>query len=275
VLDTSHGADYFRRWHRNKENSGGLLVHKSTHHFDLINWWVDSYPQRVFAMGELKFYGQKNANARGQRYDYDRYTAQEKAKGDPFRLALDDDPITAQLYLEAEKDSGYIRDRNVFNPDITAEDTMAVTARYRNGVLFNYSLIAYCPWEGFRVSVTGDKGRIELYDKHGAHILPDPSGAKPAPEPGFKEELRVFPMFGEPYEVEIPKAEGGHGGGDPILLEQLFSPHPPADPYNRAASHLDGAASILMGISANESIRTGEPVNCDDLLKLPEKNAGK
>src|SRR5690606_15388009 len=33
VLDTFHGADYFRRWHREKDKSGGLLVHKATHHF--------------------------------------------------------------------------------------------------------------------------------------------------------------------------------------------------------------------------------------------------
>ena len=37
MLGTDHGSDYFRRWHRQKENSGGLLVHKATHHFDLIN----------------------------------------------------------------------------------------------------------------------------------------------------------------------------------------------------------------------------------------------
>jgi predicted dehydrogenase len=37
MLDTRHGADYFRRWHREKANSGGLMVHKATHHFDLIN----------------------------------------------------------------------------------------------------------------------------------------------------------------------------------------------------------------------------------------------
>ncbi|MHC4884434.1 MAG: Gfo/Idh/MocA family protein, partial [Planctomycetota bacterium] len=30
MLNTSHGADYFRRWHRNKVNSGGLMVHKAT-----------------------------------------------------------------------------------------------------------------------------------------------------------------------------------------------------------------------------------------------------
>lgn len=38
MLDTSHGADYFRRWHRDKTKSGGLLVHKASHHFDLVNW---------------------------------------------------------------------------------------------------------------------------------------------------------------------------------------------------------------------------------------------
>jgi len=30
LLDTSHGADYFRRWHRDKRNGGGLMVHKAT-----------------------------------------------------------------------------------------------------------------------------------------------------------------------------------------------------------------------------------------------------
>ncbi|HYY28187.1 MAG TPA: Gfo/Idh/MocA family oxidoreductase [Chthoniobacterales bacterium] len=45
LLDTNHGADYFRRWHREKPNSGGLMVHKATHHFDLINWWLDTTPE--------------------------------------------------------------------------------------------------------------------------------------------------------------------------------------------------------------------------------------
>ena len=53
VLDTRHGADYFRRWHREKQNSGGLLVHKASHHFDLVNWWIASTPTRVFASGGL------------------------------------------------------------------------------------------------------------------------------------------------------------------------------------------------------------------------------
>ena len=54
ALDTVHGADYFRRWHRDKKNSGGLLVHKSSHHFDLVNWWIGDVPARVYARGGLQ-----------------------------------------------------------------------------------------------------------------------------------------------------------------------------------------------------------------------------
>ena len=56
---------------------------------------------------------------------------------------------------------------------------------------------------------------------------------------------------------------------DPVMLDQLFSPAPPPDPYRRAASHLDGAASLLMGFAANESIRTGQAVRTADLFRLP------
>ena len=47
LLNTLHGADYFRRWHSNKDISGGLMIHKATHHFDLVNWWLGARPVRV------------------------------------------------------------------------------------------------------------------------------------------------------------------------------------------------------------------------------------
>ena len=40
-IDTYHGSSYFKRWNRSREISGGLSIDKSTHHFDLINWWLD------------------------------------------------------------------------------------------------------------------------------------------------------------------------------------------------------------------------------------------
>lgn len=269
VLDTSHGADYFRRWHREKDKSGGLLVHKATHHFDLINWWIDSVPETVYAMGDLKFYGRAAAEQRGESYSYDRYTGSADAEGDPFAYVLASS-LAKSLYADAEADSGYIRDRNVFGDNVTIEDTMSITARYRSGALLSYSLLAYSPWEGFRISITGDKGRIEAYEEHGSHIIEGQSDEElaAAQNRGLEHSIRVFPMFGVPHDVAIQEAEGGHGGGDPVLLEDIFSPSPPPDPYHRAATHIDGASSILLGISANESIKTGQPVQCNDLVPI-------
>jgi predicted dehydrogenase len=278
VLDTFHGADYFRRWHREKDKSGGLLVHKATHHFDLINWWLQSYPQEVFAFGDLLFYGRENAAARGEHYDYDRYTGQAAATRDPFALRLDTNPTMKALYLAAEPETGYLRDRNVFGDNISAEDTMSVTARYRNGTLLTYSLLAYSPWEGYRIAITGDKGRLEvdLTEQVGRTFVAGqeetpvfaPSDPEIVQQFGGRQ-IRLFPMFGRPYEVEIPESKGGHGGADPVMLEQIFSPNPPEDPFARAASHIDGAASILLGIAANESIATQRLVKVDELLQLP------
>ena len=272
MLDTSHGADYFRRWHREKKNSGGLLVHKATHHFDLVNWWIDSYPQQVFAMGELKFYGRDNARARGEQYGYERYTGIPEAANDPFALFLDEKNVFRGLYLDAEAETGYIRDRNVFGAPITTEDTMNVTARYRNGTLLSYCLIAYSPWEGLHVAITGTKGRIEMdIAENVSHLFTDGEAETAAASKGtFKTtRIRVYPMFGQAYDVNVPVGEGGHGGADPVLLEQLFSSKPPSDPFNRAASHIDGAASVITGIAANESIKTGQMIRVDDLFVLP------
>ena len=269
VLDTSHGADYFRRWHREKEHSGGLLVHKATHHFDLVNWWIDSYPRQVFALGDLLFYGAANAEARGEHYSYTRYTGEDAAKDDPFALRLDDKEAYAGLYLAAEAETGYIRDRNVFGEPITAEDTMTVTARYANGVLLSYCLVAYAPWEGLRIAVTGTRGRLEMdVTETISHLKPDSASAA-ASKGAFKQTaIRVFPMFGEGYEVEAPVAKGGHGGADPLMLKDLFSPDPPPDPLKRAATYIDGAASILVGIAANMSIESGELVDVGELYEL-------
>ena len=270
VLDTRHGADYFRRWHREKQHSGGLLVHKASHHFDLVNWWVDSRPKQVFAMGDLLFYGKANAVARGESYAYARYTGADQAKDDPFALFLDKRADFKALYLDAEGETGYIRDRSVFGEPVTIEDTMNVTARYRNGLLLSYSLIAYAPWEGLRVALTGSKGRLEMDVTENVTHLNAASASTAASKGAFKQSIiRVFPMFAEPYEVAVPTAAGGHGGADPLMLEDIFAARPPADPYRRAASHIDGAAAALVGIAANLSMASGELIDLDDLFSLP------
>lgn len=265
LLNTEHGADYFRRWHRNKVNSGGLLVHKSTHHFDLVNFWLNSYPKTVFAFGDLNFYGMKNAEKRGVTDFYYRSTGSPAAKDDPFAIDLNSNEELRELYLKAEADSGYIRDRSVFSDDISIEDTLGVTVKYQSGTILTYSLNAYMPWEGFNISFNGSKGRIEMKVVEKSYI--NAGGDKENEGALEVKSIMVYPMFDAPYEVAIEDGEGGHGGGDPILLNELFgvADH---DPFNRAASHIDGAMSILTGVAANRSIASGLAVQIKDLIDL-------
>ena len=113
LLDTVHGADYFRRWHRQKANSGGLMVHKSGHHFDLVNWWLNAQPVTVGAMGRLAFYGEENGRRHGWARDYERARGSQEAKNDPFALDLEADETLKSIYADAEKEDGYHRDQNV------------------------------------------------------------------------------------------------------------------------------------------------------------------
>lgn len=262
MLDTSHGADYFRRWHRDRAMSGGLLVHKASHHFDLVNWWLGSLPSTVFALGELAFYGRKAAEGRGETYSYRRYAG--GPDGDPFRLDLKGNEMLKGLYLEAEDETGYVRDLNVFSEGISIDDTMVLSARYGTGALLSYSLVAYSPWEGVRVSITGNKGRLELYERHSSNSIVDTAAGSGDEEADseVKRELTLFPMFSDPVAVDLGAGKGSHGG-DGFMLAELFGGSEAERSMHRA-SHKDGAAAALMGIAANESIARGHEVSIEE-----------
>jgi predicted dehydrogenase len=273
LLDTRHGADYFRRWHRDKRNNGGLIVHKATHHFDLVNWWIDSTPQTVFGFGDLRFYGQANATARGEPRSYSRAHGSAEARKDPFALHLEDNAELRELYLNAEHEDGYFRDQCVFGEGITTEDDMAVVVRYASGATMSYHLTAYAPWEGYRVMFNGTKGRLEFEMEESGYAEADVPGA-PLPPVGAvvrdtKESARLLvrPHWQKPYEVPISAgAVEGHGGGDARMLAELFGPPAGPDPLRHAATYIDGAHSILTGIAASLSFGSGQPVHIRDLV---------
>ncbi|WP_309380156.1 Gfo/Idh/MocA family oxidoreductase [Cerasicoccus frondis] len=266
LLDTRHGADYFRRWHRDKRNSGGLMVHKATHHFDLVNWWLGSEPKVVFGLGQLGFYGRANGEKYGNYRPYYRASGSEAAKDDPFAKTMDDHANLKGLYLDAEHLDGYIRDQNVFGDGISIEDTMNVNVLYQNGAQMSYSLTAFSPWEGYRVAFNGTKGRIELDELESSYISAGDSHISDGCT--HSTRLTLMPLWEKPTHVEFPQGEGGHGGGDINLLADLFAPQKSKDPLGRAAGFRDGAMSILTGIAANQSFATGQAVQVKDLVQL-------
>jgi predicted dehydrogenase len=270
LLDVRHGADYFRRWHRDKAHSGGLLVHKSGHHFDLVNWWLGAEPVEAYAQGRLFFYGE-NGKRHGYARDYERAHGSPAAEGDPFALDLAGNPRMRALYLDAEAEDGYLRDRNVFAPGISIEDDLSVLVRYDTGATMTYHLTAYAPWEGYRLMVNGSKGRLELEVVESDHV--SPAAATDVKQGGAGVEagsvtLTLRPYWAPPTPVELkPHERGGHGGADRRMAAVLLGGA--EDPMHRSATARDGALALLTGLAANRSLETAGPVRVTDLLDLP------
>lgn len=271
MLDTTHGADYFRRWHRDKANSGGLLVHKSTHHFDLINWWLSTVPVQVYAQGKRSFYTPATADRYGLTQRTERCHTCPHKPDCAYALDMAGNEGHRTLYLDCEKYDGYLRDKCVFSPDMNIEDTMNVVVEYASGATLSYSLNAFMPWEGYHVVFNGAKGRLEHKCEETVYVNGD--GTVPGALNKEGTWTRIYPYFEPAYEVDIWEAEGGHGGGDELLLADVFRPGSEPDPYLRAADHRAGAYSIMTGVAANRSIQTGAPVRVDSLvlgLEMPD-----
>ncbi len=252
-LDTSHGADYFRRWHAYERHSGSLFVHKATHHFDLLNWYLDSDPESVSAQAALLHYG-ANGAFRGARCKTCAHTAECD-----YYLDLAADPFLDDLYEDPSAIDGYHRDGCVFREDIDIPDTMTAAIRYANGVQVSYSLNTLMPIEGHHIAFNGARGRIELrqYEK------------QPWATPDSDEILlvRSFPAAGEPAfeRITVPHAPGGHYGGDNLMRNMMFLPDTP-DPLRQRAGSRAGAVSVLCGIAALQSARSGAAVRLDALM---------
>ena len=273
-LNTYHGASYFRRWHGLRQAGGTLWVHKATHHFDLLNWWLDSDPQEVFAYGALEHYG-SNGPFRGNNCRDCAHTKDCK-----FYWDITKSEHNMKLYVENEKYDGYIRDNCLFRPEINIYDKMSAQIKYANDVVVNYSLTTYSPFEGWRVAFNGKDGRIEAWLDipwmEDAGVDQAELHAKEMDQAG-KEKQQFRPMIlhknWNKYEtVQVPYERGGHGGGDSRLHDKIFKNPDNPDPMKHSAGIRDGAMSILIGVAARKSIESGHPVRIAELTDLEPRS---
>lgn len=249
-LDIYHGASYFRRWHGFKQFSGSLLVHKATHHFDLMNWWLSAEPVEVNAYGALRKYGH-NGTFRSARC----MSCPFKDKCEFFWDITTNDHLM-NLYVNAESEDGYLRDACVFRKKINIWDTMNVQVQYHNRVTMSYSLNAFMPYEGYFVGFNGTRGRLDARVYHN--------------QPWKAENMadfRITHNFGKTKTFGLSSGGSGHWGADQIMQDQIFR-NPGPDRLERGAGSRDGALSILIGIAARRSIEQERPFKIEELVKI-------
>ena len=271
-LNTYHGASYFRRWHGLRDKSGTLLVHKAAHHFDLLNWWIDSEPVEVHAYGGLEKYGSNNA-FRGERCMGCPHT--ERCD---FHWDMSKDERMTSLYHANERYDGYIRDKCLWRHEIDIFDKMSVQIRYANDVQVSYSLTAYSPYEGFRVAFNGMDGRMETWegvpfldkiqrDQASLHAKEMDHTSHTKAQLEFHEIITQL-NFAEFERERVPYVRSGHWGGDQVMVDEIFRGKIARPELRHRANVRDGAMSVLIGIAARKSIDEGRAIHIADLTTL-------
>ncbi|AJE87600.1 MULTISPECIES: Gfo/Idh/MocA family protein [Streptomyces] len=221
-----HGGDfYFKDWHADRRNTTGLLLQKGAHDLDVIHWLAGGYTEHVTALGALTLYGDI-ADRSGQR------------PGAVMPDWYDPERNWPPLSLTG------------LNPVVDVEDLSMMTMRLQNGVHASYQQCHYTPdyWRNY--TVIGTEGRLENFGDHGESA-----------------EVRVWQRRSgyradADLVVPMPTAAGGHGGADPLLVEEFLR-------FVRVGGETDTSPiaareAVAAGCAATESLRNdGRPVRVD------------
>lgn len=199
--------DKIHQWNKFSKYSGGTLVEKCCHYFDLFNLFAQSKPKSVYAVGSqaVNFVG----------FEYGGETS-----------------------------------------DIL--DNAVVTVVYENGVKCNFNLCMFSPQFFEEITLCGDEGRLRASENQ--NYLPDT---------GLETRFELLCADNRPSMISKPCypstiQNSGHYGG--TFFEHRYFVDNMDGLKTDTATVEEGFWSIIVGIAAERSVRTGKIVQIDELL---------
>ena len=204
--------DKIDQWNKFSEYSGGTLVEKCCHYFDLFNLFAQSKPKYVFAVG-------------GQDVNFTEFEYNGKKS------------------------------------DIL--DNAIVTVVYENGVKCNFNLCMFSPMFYEELTICGEQGRIRAWENENY-----------LPEEGSLTHFEMLCADHRPSLISTPCyprtiQSSGHMGG--TYFEHKYFVDNIEGKGRDTATMDEGFWSVVIGIAAEKSVKTGEIVYIDQLLSEYEQ----
>ncbi|MFE0099699.1 Gfo/Idh/MocA family protein [Streptomyces sp. NPDC059009] len=215
-----YGGDwYFKDWHAERRYTTGLLLQKAAHDIDVLHWLAGGYARQVQALGDLMVYGD---------------SPHRRAPGEP----KPDDWYTKDGHWPPHTQRG-------LNPVIDVEDVSLVNMRLDNGVLAAYQQCHFTPdyWRNY--TVIGDAGRLENFGDGPGGVVKVWNSRRST----YRGEADAE------YPVPDAEDEGGHGGADPLLIDEFVR-------FAREGGRTDTSPvaarmAVAAGVGATQSLRSG------------------
>ncbi len=224
-------ALFWRGWRSRNATSGGFLVEKCSHDFDMLRALAGSEAARVCAFERrTHFHAGTPADRRHPRFD--------AALRERLTLRFSDNARTT-----AAKEMDATPFYEVAN-DVS--DHQAVMIAWENDLLTNFTVCIGQPRTTRRLRVYGSNFSLEG-DMERSRILLD----------------RVSEATGESETEEfvVQDDQGGHHGGDRIIGQSFWAQARGDEKAQPIAGLRDGIEAVLIALAAQESAATGRPVD--------------
>ncbi len=231
------GHYFFHSPHRQKAYYRSLLLQKACHSLDLLNWFVDSEPVKVYGIGGLDFYG-RTADPKLRCRDCDRADC-------PYRISLE----SFQMDYDARV---RITDFCVWSKELNLNDNSELCISYASGAKATFHECHFTPEYSREFWLVGPKGKMYgYYDNPGRFLI--------RIEYSHDRERRT-------EEFKPPHTGGSHGGGDLRLRDEFYRRIVENDPPTEVQD--SAYYSTALAICAEESIESGRPVEIPGLKSV-------
>ena len=216
----AHGGYIMCNWRRKTEISGPHILEKCCHDLDLIEWFVNSLPSKVYAMGGRDFFKAENAHL------------EAKYGAEKFHCWRDAHKLPSP-----------------FHDDTDLMDNLISVAEFRNGVRvsFNCTMSNIIPER--RMSFHCSEGNIiiDLY----------------------KSEIR-YRNIADDGETVIHYADSdSHGGGDRLIMEELFDTM--CNGTEPKCSGSEGLESAIYAMALDQAAQSGKIVDLEPVWQKLER----
>ncbi len=251
-----HQAHSFVRgnWRKSAETSPMVLA-KTCHDLDYIQYYAKSRCKSLSSVGELTFFTPENALEGSAKRCLDckyvdtcPYSAKTvylgrflAKKGDwPTMVITTERPLTEEAIMKAIEEGPY--GRCVFHCDNDVVDHQITTMTFENGVKANLIMTCFARGFGRRISFCGTYGEIVINE--------DEDYIKVMPFAGGAEKWKISELLND-TKIGAGAAHDGHGGGDYGMITKAYEVFTgKADPATSLEASIE---SHLMGIAAEES----------------------
>ena len=267
VGDNHYSRSYIRgKWHSEKESTPMLLA-KCCHDLDCIQWFIEEPCEKVQSFGELTYFREENAPEGAPvrcadggcpvgdtcPYDCMKIYYNDKTKvawrNQITRGSTKEYDATDEEVMYALKTTDY--GLCVFHANNDVVDHQTVNMYFRGGATATLTMNAFNKG-GRYVRIYGTKGELHAY--------------------ASADEIEVYTFADEktqniPVKATIESIDGGHGGGDKGIVEELYDYLNGTYTGFQAADIMTSVKNHLIGFAAEEARRSDTVVDLNEFFK--------